>query len=104
MGTCARDRRPPRLDQALTFGRNTSKPFAVNWSHTSCSQLLRVQRTHHLWPPVAWNMGIVEVSGKASPPSVRRAVGQTNDLPLLVRLGRALPTLPSVPPGGEGGS
>jgi hypothetical protein len=53
------DRRAPaRLDQAPTFGRKTFKPFAVSWSHTSCSQLLRVQTAYH------------SSLGKASPPLV----------------------------------
>ena len=55
-----------------TLGKNTSRPLMVSWSLTRCSQLLRVQRTYQRAPPTAWGVGIVLISGKASPPSVRQ--------------------------------
>src|SRR5438128_1299926 len=42
-------RTAPRLDQTSTVGKNTSNPLPASWSHTSCSQLLRVHSTCHGW-------------------------------------------------------
>src|SRR3990170_3965655 len=64
-------RSPPRLDHSSIVGRKTSKPLGTSWSCTSCSKLLRVQRTCHR-SRCSWltTGSMMRVSGKASPPLV----------------------------------